>query len=123
MDNEVSRGVLRDIHTLYTLGTTGGRTDAELLEQFLARGDSDAEDAFATLVTRHGPMVLGVCRRMLPTSHDAEDALQATFLVLAGGPRRSCEESEWRAGSLASRCGPPRWPGAGSPGSSRRKGD
>ena len=61
----------------------GGRTDAELLERFLARGDSDAEDAFATLVARHGPMVLGVCRRMLPASHDAEDAFQATFLVLA----------------------------------------
>ena len=83
MDSEATRGILRDIHTLYTLGTMGGRTDAELLERFLARGDSDAEDAFATLVARHGPMVLGVCRRMLPASHDAEDAFQATFLVLA----------------------------------------
>ena len=83
MDSEAARGILRDIHTLYTLGTMGGRTDAELLERFLARGDSDAEDAFATLVARHGPMVLGVCRRMLPASHDAEDAFQATFLVLA----------------------------------------
>src|SRR5262245_55531521 len=83
MDSGATRGILRDIHTLYTLGTMGGRTDAELLERFLARGDSDAEDAFATLVARHGPMVLGVCRRMLPASHDAEDAFQATFLVLA----------------------------------------
>ena len=83
MDSEATRGILRDIHTLYTVGTMGGRTDAELLERFLARGDSDAEDAFATLVARHGPMVLGVCRRMLPASHDAEDAFQATFLVLA----------------------------------------
>ncbi len=83
MDSKLTRGILRDIHTLYTLGTMGGRTDAELLERFLARGDSDAEDAFATLVARHGPMVLGVCRRMLPASHDAEDAFQATFLVLA----------------------------------------
>src|SRR5580693_9967448 len=83
MDSGATRGILRDIHTLYTLGTMGGRTDAELLERFLARGESDAEDAFATLVTRHGPMVRGVCRRMLPTSHDAEDAFQATFLVLA----------------------------------------
>ncbi len=83
MDSEPSRAILRDIHTLYTLGTMGGRTDAELLERFLARRDSDAHDAFATLVARHGPMVLGVCRRMLPASHDAEDAFQATFLVLA----------------------------------------
>ena len=52
MDSEATRGILRDIHTLYTLGTMGGRTDAELLERFLARGDSDAEDAFATLVAR-----------------------------------------------------------------------
>ncbi len=83
MDKEATRGVLRDIHTLYTVGTMGSRTDAELLERFLARADSDAEDAFATLVARHGPMVLGVCRRMLPASHDAEDAFQATFIVLA----------------------------------------
>ncbi len=83
MDNKTTRGILRDIHTLYSLGAMGGLTDAELLERFVARGDSDAEDAFATLVARHGPMVLGVCRRMLPASHDAEDAFQATFLVLA----------------------------------------
>ena len=83
MDRGAARGILREIRTLYTLGTMGGLTDAELLERFLARGGGDAEDAFATLVARHGPMVLGVCRRMLPASHDAEDAFQATFLVLA----------------------------------------
>ena len=83
MDRGAAGSVLREIRTLYTLGTMGGRTDAELLERFLARGEADAEDAFATLVARHGPMVLGVCRRMLPASHDAEDAFQATFLVLA----------------------------------------
>ena len=83
MDRGAAGSVLREIRTLYTLGTMGGRTDAELLERFLARGEADAEDAFATLVARHGPMVLGVCCRMLPASHDAEDAFQATFLVLA----------------------------------------
>ncbi len=83
MDMRRARGVLREIRTLYTLGTLGGLTDSQLLDRFLARGGDDAEDAFAALVHRHGPTVQGVCRRMLPASHDAEDAFQATFLVLA----------------------------------------
>lgn len=57
--------------------------DAELL----ARGD---EAAFAALVTRHGPAVLGTCRRILGHVQDAEDAAQAVFLVLAKNRRRVC---------------------------------
>jgi RNA polymerase sigma-70 factor (ECF subfamily) len=54
-------------------------SDRELLEWFVRRRD---EAAFATMVKRHGPMVLSVCRRVLRHSHDADDAFQATFLVL-----------------------------------------
>src|SRR6266480_2067506 len=55
-------------------------TDGQLLRRFRARGE---ESAFALLLQRHGPMVLGVCRRLLRQGQAAEDAFQATFLVLA----------------------------------------
>jgi RNA polymerase sigma-70 factor (ECF subfamily) len=57
--------------------------DSELLEQFLAGDDEAAELAFEAIVERHGPMVLRICQMVLPDVHLAEDAFQATFLVLA----------------------------------------
>jgi RNA polymerase sigma factor (sigma-70 family) len=70
-------GFLR--HLGATLPGDGAPSDERLLERFLR--DRDAP-AFEALVRRHGPMVLGVCRRILRDAHDAEDAFQATFLAL-----------------------------------------
>src|SRR5262245_64446582 len=54
--------------------------DAQLLAAFFREGN---EIALEVLLRRHGPMVMGVCRRVLQNAHDAEDAFQGTFLVLA----------------------------------------
>src|SRR5579883_558484 len=72
--------VLRYVRRLSADEAARERTDGELLERFRTQRE---EAAFALLVQRHGPMVLGVCRRILHDGHAAEDAFQATFLVLA----------------------------------------
>src|SRR5262245_64564191 len=73
-------GVLRYVRHLVRPEGRGDQSDRQLLEQFIGQRD---EGAFAALLERHGPMVLGVCRQVLRDAHDAEDAFQATFLVLA----------------------------------------
>ena len=74
--------VVRHFRTLYSVGTLQERTDGQLLEQFATDRDEAAELAFSALVERHGPMVMRVCRGVLADPHDAQDAFQATFLVL-----------------------------------------
>jgi len=71
---------LRHIQRLFSDGTTTGFSDTQLLSRF-AEGRDEA--AFAAILARHGPMVLAVCRGILRDPWDAEDAFQATFLVLA----------------------------------------
>jgi RNA polymerase sigma factor (sigma-70 family) len=66
-------------------GTISGLSEWELLERYLERRD---EVAFEALVARHGPMVMGVCRRVLDDQTDVEDAFQATFLVLVRKARQ-----------------------------------
>jgi RNA polymerase sigma factor (sigma-70 family) len=74
-------GVMLDqLDRVFGQGTVTGLDDDRLLKRFVVERD---ETAFATLVARHGRMVLGVCRRILRDEHDVEDAFQATFLVLA----------------------------------------
>src|SRR5260370_37074268 len=92
------------------IDTRGGNpTDAELLERFAACRD---EAAFEALVRRHGPLVLGVCRRVLCHSHDAEDAFQATFLGLArkaSSIRKAGSGASWLYGVAHRRALQARW--------------
>ncbi len=72
--------VLRQVRGFLAPGGTAGQSDGALLRAFAAAND---QAAFAALVERHGPLVLAVCRRVLANAQDAEDAFQATFLLLA----------------------------------------
>ena len=71
--------VLRHVSRLFGAGTVAGLAPDQLLDRFVRHQD---EVAFAALVERYGPMVLGVCRRLTRDAHAADDAFQATFLVL-----------------------------------------
>ncbi len=94
---EVQLGVvLRHVRKL--AGAPAEPADGALLERFVGRGD---EAAFEALLARHGPLVLGACRRLLSCEADAADAFQATFLVLvrrAGSVRRAESLGPWLYG-------------------------
>src|SRR5438105_2120404 len=90
--------ILRHFNKLAETRAAGDLSDAELLERVRRRR---VESAFAILLPRHGPMVLAVCRRILDNLHDAEDAFQATFLVLVrkAGSIRKCDSlASWLYG-------------------------
>jgi Sigma-70 region 2 len=83
MTNAPAQVFTDHMQVLFSVGTCAGMTDGELLERFMASRDDAGDLAFETLVARHGPMVMRVCRNVLDDSHDVHDAFQAVFLVLA----------------------------------------
>src|SRR5713226_926483 len=78
MTTQISK-VIQHLRSTLLVRDGADLTDGELLECFVSRKETAALEA---LVRRHGPMVWGVCQRILRNHHDAEDAFQATFLVL-----------------------------------------
>ena len=83
MPGAPSATVACTLRSLFQAGTVAGLADAALLSRFLSGDPDRAGPAFAALVDRHAALVLRVCRAALANPHDAEDATQATFLVLA----------------------------------------
>ena len=92
---------LRRLEHLLRDGIAGDLSDSELLDRFLGSRDSAGDAAFTALVERHGAMVFRVCRQTLLDHHAAQDAVQATFLVLAkraGAIRKRTSVSSWLFG-------------------------
>ena len=101
MANDRAGGFHRDLDLIARSGGVAGLGDAELLRRFVHRRGDEAEAAFEAIVARHGPMVLGVCRGVLRHPVDADDAFQATFLILirkAGSVRVADSLAPWLYG-------------------------
>jgi RNA polymerase sigma factor (sigma-70 family) len=82
MTTQLAQTQWQSLNTLFATGALGVMTDPELLKRFRTDQGAGGQEAFRVLVERHGPMVLGVCRSLISDPHEAEDAFQATFLVL-----------------------------------------
>lgn len=96
-----SGSIEREIRSLFRAGSAAGLSDRQLLARFSEDRGDVGEAAFAALVDRHGGMVLRTCRAILPGPHDADDAAQAVFLVLArraGSIRRADSLGSWLYG-------------------------
>jgi Sigma-70 region 2 len=86
MGTRPSAGALEGMQTLFSFGAPGFWTDDQLVSQFLCGGEGSGA-AFRVLIHRHGPMVLGICRRVLGDGHAAEDAFQTTSRRSEAEPR------------------------------------
>ena len=104
MSKEFNGVALGHIRALFDESAGHGLPDGELLGRFLDDRGVSGEAAFEALVRRHGPLVFGVCRRTLGNSHQAEDAFQATFLLLA---KRAQFDPESRGGRPRGSSGSP----------------
>jgi hypothetical protein len=114
MPNGKTISALRHLRTIFADGAAIGLPERELLGRFAkSRAESvdaarSGEMAFESLIDRHGAMVWGVCRRVLGNAHEAEDAFQATFLLLIRKASSCVSMARSAAGSMAlptgSRC-------------------
>lgn len=97
----VTAELRNQLHVLAGIGVVGDLPDSQLLGLVMGGHDLKSKAAFTALVQRHGPMVLGICRQVLGDTQDAEDAFQATFLVLArkaGSVRKADSLASWLHG-------------------------
>ena len=110
MSSASTGDVQRHLRRLFEAGSAVGLTDGQLLERVAASDRAAAESAFEMILDRHGATVLTVCRQVLGDAHAAEDAFQATFLVLARRAeslRECARAARWVRGSTGSRTGRP----------------
>ncbi len=101
MSHASTQSLTSQLASLFDSGTCAGMTDGDLLDRFRTSRDEGGERAFESLVTRYGPMVLGICRSFLDDPTDVHDAFQAVFLVLArraGAIRKSESVGSWLYG-------------------------